>query len=395
MSKVLILGDIHFGKNLSQGKVGVGSNLNSRIVDQLAILDWTLDQAIDNSVSDIIVTGDCFEEPKPNSSIITLFLSWLKKCQINSVKVHIILGNHDILRTGFTYSSPLDIISEIEMDGIEIYKNITTITINDTGITLIPFRDRKSFGVSSNAVALTHLKDILMYELASIPKACKKVVVGHLAIEGSIFVGDEIDDISNELFCTTEMFQGYDYVWMGHVHKPQVMNRNNPYVAHIGSMDISNFGETDHKKIIIIYDTEKNDFTSTPIPTRALKKILISVPKNVEDTTEYIINQIDSISNLDKSIVRVEIALESTVKSASKSTIEKYLITKGVFNVSGISESKKIALIKKDNVNSLDTKMDVLSAIKKYSESYIDSEIKEEFLNLAMEIYNSYKLEAK
>ena len=100
--------------------------------------------------------------------------------------------------------------------------------------------------------------------------------------------------------------------------------------------------------------------------------------------------------NLDKSIVKVEIALDAPeLKSVNKNAIEKFLTERGVFNISGISESKKVVLVKKDNTNVLNTKMDVLSAINKYSELYIDKVHQAEFANLAMEIYNSFRSEAK
>lgn len=398
MSNVIILGDVHFGKSVNIGKTGVGSNLNSRIADQLDLLDWTLDKAVDVSANHIIITGDIFEDPRPHPSLITLFISWLKKCQAHSVHVHLILGNHDMLRSGFVYSSPLDIISEVELDGIDVYKNINSLIIGTTAFTFMPFRDRKSFGVSSNQEALALLKDSLVYELAGMPKTYKKILVGHLAIEGSIPVGDEIDDIANELFCPIEMFKGYDYVWMGHVHKPQVMNKTNPYVAHIGSMDISNFGETDQKKYIVILDSESNkDFIISYLPTRSLKKVSIIVPKDTADTTKYVLSQIKNMSQeFDKSIIKVEISLESPdLQSVNKSTIEKYLLDKGAFNISGISESKKAFLIKKDPTNTLHTKMDIVSAIKKYGDTYIEKNYQSDFIDLSMEIYNSFKSEAK
>jgi len=398
MSNVIILGDVHLGKNLSQGKVGIGSNLNSRIADQLNLLDWTLDQAVESSAEHIIVTGDIFEDPRPHPSLITMFISWLKRCQAHDVHVHLILGNHDMLRSGFVYSSPLDIISESEMAGIHVYKSIDTIVIGTTAFTFVPFRDRKSFGTSSNQAALDLLQDSLIYEQAAMPKTYKKVLVGHLAIEGSIPVGDEIDDIANELFCPMKMFQGYDYVWMGHVHKPQVMNKSNPHVAHIGSMDISNFGETDQKKYIILLDVDSDkEFTIQYLPTRALKKVTISVPKDTKDTTAYVLSQIKSLEEeWGKSIVKVDIALESSdLKSVDKSKIEKYLTSQGAFNISGISESKKVILIKKDTSNTLNTKMDVPVAINKYGETYIPPAQKDEFINLAMEIYQVFKSEVK
>lgn len=397
--QVIILGDVHIGKNLSQGKVGIGSSLNSRVADQVNLLDWTLDQAVERGVDDIIITGDVFEDPKPHPAMITLFVSWLKKCQAYNVHVHIILGNHDMLRSGMVFTSPLDIISEVDFDNVDIYKDINTMFIGSTAFTLVPFRDRKSFSTSSNAEALSLLKDTLVYELAGIPATYKKIVVGHLAIEGSIPVGDEIDDMTNELFCPVDMFEGYDYVWMGHVHKPQIMKKSNPHVAHIGSMDISNFGETDHKKYIIIIDCEAQEdiFKTENLPTRPLKKINITVPKDTEDTTAYIISQISKdISIFDKSIVKVEVTLSSPeLKSVNKSVLEKFIIAQGAFNVTNISESKKISLIKKDSNNTIDTKMDVVSAINAYTQAYVDEPLRESFTDLIMDIYKSHKAEAK
>lgn len=398
MPHAIILGDVHLGKGINIGKTGVGASLNSRVSDQLNLLNWTLEQAIDRVINDIIITGDIFEDTKPHYALITMFIAWLKKCQAHNVNVHLILGNHDMSRSGNIFTSSLDIISEIDIDNVSVYKNVDTIFMGTTAFTLVPYRDRKSFSVSSNADALEILRNSLVYELASIPATYKKIVIGHLAIEGSIPVGDEIDDIANELFCPISMFAGYDYVWMGHVHKPQIMSKANPYVAHIGSMDISNFGETDQKKFIIIIDcNESAGFEKIWIPTRALKKISIVIPKDTIDTTAYVIDEIKKTqSDFNKSIIRVEVSLsDSELKSVNKSTIEKFLTEQGAFNVAGISESKKATLVKKDINNTIDTKMDVSSAIKTYAKTYVEEKKKPAFIELAMEILNIYKAESK
>ncbi len=119
---ILILGDVHLNKSLSLGKSTIGSALNSRVVDQLNLLEWTLEQAIDNNTSHLILTGDVFDDPKPSASIVSIFISWLRKCQLHHINVHIIAGNHDILRTGVTYSSPLDIVESCDIEGIYIYR---------------------------------------------------------------------------------------------------------------------------------------------------------------------------------------------------------------------------------------------------------------------------------
>jgi len=190
------------------------------------------------------------------------------------------------------------------------------------------------------------------------------------------------------------MFNGYDYVWMGHVHKPQIMKKSNPYIAHIGSMDISNFGETDHNKSIVVFDcsSQDNNFKLVNIPTRALKKINVIVPKDTTDPTQYIVDVIKNDKfNYNKCIVKVEITLPPDSDSVNKFKIEKSLVELGVFNIAGISQSKKVSVVKRDVGNTIDTKMDFSAAIKTYSEKYISEEKRGSFMTLATDIYKKYK----
>jgi hypothetical protein len=162
-------------------------------------------------------------------------------------------------------------------------------------------------------------------------------------------------------------------------------------------MDISNFGETDHKKYIVIINCDTAGFTTEYLPTRPLKKITIIVPKDTDDTTNYVIEEIKKENtDFNRAIVRVEISLATPeLKSVSKSVIEKFLMDQGTFNVTNILESKKIALIKKITTSTIDTKMDVVAAIKTYAHTYTDASVRDSFIELAMDIVNTYKAEAK
>lgn len=389
MSKFIILGDVHLGKGTSLGKNNLGFGINSRIQDQLKILDWVMHQAIDNHVSDIFVTGDIFEEPKPPLTLINLFISWLKDCNLHNVNIHIGLGNHDILRHGNSYVSSLDIIGSLDLSNTFVYSNLSTVYIGNYGIIVAPFKDRKSLFCNTNQEAADTLKTHFEYEISSIPNFCKKIMIGHFALEGSIFIGDEINDLVNEIFCSPDMLKGLDYVWMGHVHKPQVMQEQ-PYIAHIGSMDISDFGECDHEKYIIIFDTETDSFVHKTIPTRKLKKIQISIPQDVEDGTAYILDYIKS-NEIDDAIVSLNVSTASDNTKINKTQIEKTLISNGAFNISSFSQSKKINIIKKQGNEEFDVNIDVSSALNKYAKDLVPEDLNDTFLVLAKEIVSQQK----
>lgn len=384
MSVAVILGDVHLGKGLTIGKPGIGSALNSRVVDQLNILEWTLTQAIESMASVIIITGDIFEDSnKPHPTLIALFMSWLVKCTKNNIDVHIVAGNHDILRSGQFYMSALDVISAADIDGVHIYTRISTLHIQGASFTLVPYRDRRSFNTDSNIEALKLLQEKFPYEISEIDRANAKIVIGHLAIEGSIFVGDEVDDMSNELFCPVDFFNGYDYVWMGHVHKPQVMSKH-PFVAHIGSMDISDFTESDHKKIIIIFDPEaKSPYKYLEIPTRPLNQISISVPDDIIDTTSYVIGEIKQ--NLSKAMIRLNITFNNPdLANVDRTKVETHLNGLGAFHICRINEEKRISSIKKNTaIENMDNTVNEITAIKMFADSNINEDIRNDFITLA------------
>lgn len=395
MSTSLIVGDIHLGKSVQIGKPGIGNAINSRIADQVKLLDWVVDRAIDEHANSIILTGDICESVKPDYILLELFVDFLKKCDTHSIEVHIIAGNHDLKRTGVRYASYLDLIASFEMPNVYIYKNISTIFRNNIAFTMVPFRDMRSLNCTENNKALEKISSLLTYELSSIPYGYTKVVVGHLAIEGSIYIGDEFDNLSNELMCPTSMFEGYDYTFMGHVHKPQELEEE-PYVAHVGSLDISDFGETDHKKIIISFDDDKDPkFKEITVPTRPLRHISINVPASV-DSTVYVLKHIKAVHKntpLDDSITKIEIKLlDEDSDGSDRQEIEQEAYNLGAFHVI-LTESKMLSAKPINAQVQVSNEIKPGAAVEIYAEieSFISDKEKNDFVNYCKSIINEYE----
>lgn len=392
---VLILGDLHIDGSQNLGCQIVGSSLNSRVLDRLSQLDWVHRQAISHNVNHLILTGDIFDTPRPHYSIMVLFLEWLQKCTDHGINVHIVVGNHDMLRSGQIVSSPLDILSTADLPNIFVYKKISTLMLPKMGITFLPFRDRRSFATDSNSDAINLLSAQLPYELTSIDDDCLKILVGHLALEGAIPVGYELDELTNELHCPLDMFQGYDYVWMGHVHKFQVMC-DKPHIVHIGSMDISDFGETDHRKCIVIVDPEQEQPVKyLDIPTRPLKNITIQLPGSTINATEYVEQQLLQVNDLANSIVKVTIMLPSNASyNIDRPRIERLLQAQGAHHISKISEERKFVSLKRQINENVTNTVSEFSAIRTYA-SLIEDSLKSTFIQIASDIVQECKTNGK
>lgn len=394
MSVIAVIGDPHIGRSLSIGKPGVGNALNSRVIDQISLLDWSLDQCVENDVETIIIAGDIFHDSRPDYRFVNLFIKFLKNCEFHNIEVDIIFGNHDIKRSGAYYTSVLDIIKSMDIPAVHVHGKPKTIHKKGLSFTLFPFRDRSSLGCKTNTEAINKIKETLPFEVCSIPPENDKILLGHLGIEGSLYTG-EFDNYANELMCPLDMFSDYDYVWMGHIHTPQVLSKN-PYIAHVGSLDITDFGEEDQEKHIIIFNSEDKDkFKKIKLPTRPLRHISIEVPGE-KDATDFVIEKIDVIHNqksLEKAIVRIEIKLmDENMENVDREKVEKHIYGLKAFYICNFSESRNVVVVPLSQQSLVDNTISHKEAIKLYAEKedFSSEQDKERYIDKANYIVEKY-----
>lgn len=392
---VLILGDLHIGKGISIGKPAELGRLNSRIQDQVDLLNWAVEECKKKDIKHIVLTGDVYQDFRPHPAVIGIFMRWLKQCEKQGIQVHIVMGNHDILRSGQYVVSALDLVSELELEGATVYKDVTRLEFDDFTLVLVPFRDKRMYEVDNKQDALKKLEEeiaVVTKEPSNKPKIC----IGHLAIEGSLSVGDEISDHLNELYVPPEIFSWFDYVWMGHIHHPQVIQHNDPYLAHIGSLDISDFSKTEleHSKIAIVLDSSlENNFDELIIPTRNLRPLKIDVPQGKE-STEFVINELCLLSkklDLKSSIVRLDIQLGgSELENVDRDKVYSYLLTNlGVHHICNFTETRAVSSIEISPEDSFDNTMEIGDTINKWAETrdhFEDDQEREEFKAAAHEV---------
>ena len=398
--KCLILGDLHLGRSLSLGKPAELGKLNSRIQDQIDLLDWAYNKCVqDSELNNIILTGDIYQDYRPHPAIISIFMQWLKKCEHAGVTVHVIMGNHDILRSGQWVTSAIDLIPALEMQQAQVYKKITRVDIGDFTFVFVPFIDKRMYEAADTEEGLSKLKT----DLDSICQESTdkiKIAIGHLALEGSLSIGDEIVDSLNELYVSPDMFSWFDYVWMGHIHHPQIIQQQNPYAAHVGSLDRSDFSKTEvmHDKVAILLDSNNsNKFSELIIPGRPLRPVQIDIPAG-KDSTEFVINELCVLSKkleFKNSIVRLDIHLNSpNLENVDREKIESYLINNlEVFHICGFLEMRTISDIEIDPNDVFDNTMELTQTINRWADTreFDSDEERELFRTYAHEIRQEYE----
>jgi exonuclease SbcD len=398
--KCLIIGDLHLGRGISIGKPAEQSKLNSRIQDQIDLLNWVHNQCVQDKIKHIVITGDVYQDYRPHPAVIGIFMKWLKVCERSDINVHIIMGNHDILRSGQYIVSALDLVSELELKSAKVYKEVTRFELDNFTLVFIPFRDKRMYDVKCKDAAIKKLASEIS-KVTKVKSNKPKVAIGHLALEGSLSIGDEISDHLNELYVSPEMFEWFDYVWMGHIHHPQVIQHHNPYAAHIGSLDRSDFSKTEieYNKIAIVLDTdEENNFKEIELPTRSLLYLKIDVPPG-KNSTEFVINELcllNKKTTIKDSIVKLEIRLNGQeLENVDREKIDSYLKNNlEVHHICNFSESRTISIIQIDPEDQFDNTMQIGDTINKWAETrdhFENDQERDEFKAAAHDIRKIYE----
>lgn len=253
--KILHLADLHLGKRVNE---------MSMIEDQKYILDQIITLIKEESVGIVLLCGDIYDKSIPTIEAIHLLDEFLDQLSKMAIKVLMISGNHDSIdRLSFGKSlftrSNLYIASQFENE-------IEKITVKENGITvnfyMLPF------------VKSAYISHIFQLQTDSYEE-CFRYLIEHTKIDE-----EETNILLSHQFVTANkknpelsdsetsslggidnidfhIFDPFDYVALGHIHKPQAMGRE--MVRYAGSILKYSFSEIhmDKKATILTIDAKK------------------------------------------------------------------------------------------------------------------------------------------
>ncbi len=264
--KFLHLADLHLGKRL---------NDVSLLDDQKYALQQALEIAED--VDGILIAGDIYDKPNPPGEAMSLFDWFLTSLVKLGKKVFMISGNHDSSIRISYFSDIIErqgIYSSGDFEGV-----LQKIDLEDEygplHIYLLPFIkpvDVKKF-YPDEEIGSDYQKAVeVVLKNSYVDKNERNIILVHQFITGSersdseeITVGG-IDNISYEVFAD------FDYVALGHIHKPQENGRKT--VRYSGSLLKYSFSETKQVKSFCIVDfKEKGNIELSFVPVKFLRDV--------------------------------------------------------------------------------------------------------------------------
>lgn len=258
--RFLHLGDLHIGKTLGDFNL---------IEDQKYILDQIIETAEARDIDGILVAGDVYDKSIPSEEAVKLFDYFISQLALKKIKVFIISGNHDSderLNFGSSLFEASEIYIASKFEG-KLYGKQFEDENGKVNVYLLPFVKASQVRHFFEAEKIENYDDAVrvIIESANINKAERNILVAHQFVAGK---GKDPELSGSEGIATqnvglvekvsTECFDIFDYVALGHIHSSQRVGRDE--VRYSGSLLKYSLNEVYSEKTVpIVTLDEKGD----------------------------------------------------------------------------------------------------------------------------------------
>lgn len=335
--KFIHVGDTHIGRNWP-------SNIGEkRIAASVAAFDFIVTCAIDHKVDFIVHTGDFFDKVYPWHSAVKKIGNILNRLREHGIPLYIIRGNHDGQYDygGWKRGVAIEVL---EREGMVDLIDPKTDPERSKGFR-IHDENTVIYGVGYYAYKTLEL----IHECAADIDTSKfNILLLHSFMDQ--YTGPYPNQPSLPLMELVE--KGFDYIAIGHDHKPREPLRiADTYVVASGSTIKFNFEEADDRKIVYLVEGTKGNITITLIPVpQDIDLIKISVKIDdldegaiIEEVTRRVNEKLKGPAAI-KVILNGELKLGHTLEDIPIDTLREHY--EGMANVLLFDIVRKITVVK-------------------------------------------------
>lgn len=248
------LADLHLGKSILE---------QSLIEDQKYILDRIIDIIIDKKIDVVLIAGDVYDKGIPSVEAVRLFSGFLARLYKMNVKVFIISGNHDS-KDRLSFGNELFIDNGVYIEGIFNGK-LNCVQLEDNYgkvlIYMLPFvkpADVRGYYLDKEIDSYQEAMKTII-DNTVIDKSKRNIIMVHQFVTAN---GVEVERSDSETISLggvdnvdVSIFDEFDYVAMGHVHRGQKLIKDT--VRYAGSPLKYSFSEVNHKKSVPIIELKE------------------------------------------------------------------------------------------------------------------------------------------
>lgn len=263
--KFFHLSDLHLGKRVNEF---------SLLEDQRDILQKIIVLAKENKPDAVLIAGDVYDKSMPIVEAVQLldrFLVWLNEL---GIAVCIVSGNHDNAeRVAFG----AELLKNSSVHIVQSYNGkIAPLTLadryGDINIWMLPYLKpslvRKHFPDKNIITYSDAISAALSH--AALDTSARNVLIAHQFVTGAITSESEEISVGGSENVDGSIFDEFDYVALGHIHRPQPIGRET--LRYSGTPLKYSFSEASHTKSVTVVDmADKGKITITELPLVPLR----------------------------------------------------------------------------------------------------------------------------
>lgn len=261
--RLLHISDLHLGKRVNE---------YSMLEDQVHILEQILKIADQEQAQGVLIAGDVYDKPVPPAEAVRLLDYLLSSFADRKIPVFFISGNHDS-RDRLSFGAELFKKSGVYMASEGFLEKVDREDeYGELSIWLMPFLK------PAQVRSVYPEKDIQTYtdavravlEEADLDPAKRNILVAHQFVAGAVQCESEEISIGGLDQVDVSVFDGFEYVALGHLHRPQSVTRET--VRYCGTPLKYSFSEVhDQKSVTIVELKEKGETAIKTVPLTPLR----------------------------------------------------------------------------------------------------------------------------
>jgi|GEM_PF-6447530 len=275
--KIVHLADLHLGR-LGKEDGNVARNLPEEQWEILCQIKQIIQKKKIEAEEDddgfcVIIAGDVFQDGNPTKEALEMYGDFTYFLAENKIPTYIISGNHDnnyrlsyerqVMKLNGIYISP-------EFDGIfkegenyiiqkDKYGEVTFYLIPFTSPKIVNdiYRDEGICEGDKNLFPTNMVESIVKHIKEEVKDFDdrRNVAIAHFYVKGSV-VKEGGSEVKSEIGTLREVdaksLEDFDYVALGHIHKPQDIRKYKNKMRYAGSPLQYTFNETDYKKTVTV-----------------------------------------------------------------------------------------------------------------------------------------------
>lgn len=264
--RIIHLSDLHLGKRV---------NGYSMLEDQKYILDEILTVIDEQKPQAIIIAGDVYDKPVPSAETVQLFDDFLYSLTQRNLQMLVISGNHDSPER-IAFGSRFMGKSGVHMS--QVYNGkADLVTLSDKygeiNFYLLPFikpSNVRRYFPDKEINTYTDAVKLAVSQM-NIDEKGRNILITHQFVTGAVLSESESIMVGGTDNVESYVFDSFDYVALGHIHRPQNIGEK---IRYCGTPLKYSQSEINHIKSVTIVDiAEKGNLEISVVPLKPLHEM--------------------------------------------------------------------------------------------------------------------------